>query len=78
VVTPLFHHLGTSSWHSYDASLIVSIGKGSKWLRFVFVGFILGVVGVGALAMRAKRRSQDARDPFGKKIPLVDFDGRTA
>ncbi|KIN03418.1 glycosyltransferase family 32 protein [Oidiodendron maius Zn] len=25
VITPLFHHLGSSSWHSFDASLIVSM-----------------------------------------------------
>ncbi|KAK4221340.1 glycosyltransferase [Podospora fimiseda] len=28
VSTPIFNHLGSSSWHSYDAALIVSIGKG--------------------------------------------------
>ncbi|KAH8897633.1 glycosyl transferase [Thozetella sp. PMI_491] len=27
VSTPLFHHLGSSSWHSYDAGIIVAIGK---------------------------------------------------
>jgi hypothetical protein len=33
VMAPLFHHLGASSWHSFDAFLIVSVGKpGSRLL----------------------------------------------
>jgi hypothetical protein len=31
VSTPIFDHLGSSSWHSYDASLIVLLGKSAKW-----------------------------------------------
>ncbi|KAK4160645.1 glycosyltransferase [Cladorrhinum sp. PSN259] len=31
VSTPIFNHLGSSSWHSYDAALIVSIGKAHAW-----------------------------------------------
>lgn len=27
VKTPIFDHLGSSSWHSYDAAMIVSLGK---------------------------------------------------
>jgi hypothetical protein len=27
VSTPIFNHLGSSSWHSYDAAMIVSLGK---------------------------------------------------
>ena len=27
VSTPIFNHLGSSSWHSYDAALIVSVGR---------------------------------------------------
>lgn len=27
VSTPVFNHLGSSSWHSYDAAMIVSLGK---------------------------------------------------
>ncbi|KAK4450949.1 hypothetical protein QBC34DRAFT_60815 [Podospora aff. communis PSN243] len=30
VSTPIFNHLGSSSWHSYDAAMIVSLGK-SRW-----------------------------------------------
>ncbi|KIN05910.1 glycosyltransferase family 32 protein, partial [Oidiodendron maius Zn] len=40
VVTPLFHHLGASSWHSFDAALIVSLGRIDRgaWIRGV--GFV--------------------------------------
>ncbi|KAM7217580.1 glycosyltransferase [Rhypophila decipiens] len=32
VKTPIFDHLGSSSWHSYDAALILSLGKsGAQW-----------------------------------------------
>lgn len=31
VSTPLFEHLGSSSWHSYDSSLIVLLGE-SSWI----------------------------------------------
>lgn len=58
VVTPLFHHLGASSWHSFDAALIVSLGKidGRVWSRgiglVVFV-CVLGIaVWVGMLRLR--------------------------
>jgi hypothetical protein len=62
VVTPLFHHLGASSWHSFDAALIVSLGRIDRgaWIRGVgFVLFIcaLGViVWEGMLRLRLKRR----------------------
>jgi inositol phosphorylceramide mannosyltransferase catalytic subunit len=38
VATPLFHHLGASSWHSFDAFLIVSIGRLGSHLLWVFAG----------------------------------------
>ncbi|KAK0666524.1 hypothetical protein QBC41DRAFT_358020 [Cercophora samala] len=44
VNTPLFKHLGSSSWHSYDAAMIVNLGKsvgGSRWrlpIMFVLAG----------------------------------------
>jgi len=43
VITPLFHHLGASSWHSYDASLIMSIGKLRSPVGSYGVGLILGI-----------------------------------
>lgn len=85
VVTPLFHHLGASSWHSFDAALIVSLGRIERntWMRGVaFVLFIsaLGVaVWVGMLRLRLKRRraSSSARsrspDPASFDCPEESF-----
>lgn len=62
VVTPLFHHLGASSWHSYDAALIVSLGRIDRntWLGGVGLAAFVSAVGVaiwiGMLRLRLKRR----------------------
>lgn len=47
VATPLFEHLGSSSWHSYDSSLIVLLGESSWMLPLLIVvsGCILIFVG---------------------------------
>lgn len=29
--TPLFEHLGSSSWHSYDSFFMVSLGQCVRW-----------------------------------------------
>ena len=45
VSTPIFDHLGSSSWHSYDASLIVLLGKSAKWWIPLFIlGAAAGVL----------------------------------
>lgn len=55
VVTPLFHHFGASSWHSFDAALIVSLGNiDKKWIRVV--GFVIFICALGA-AVSAGMRS---------------------
>ncbi|KAK1756420.1 hypothetical protein QBC47DRAFT_185877 [Echria macrotheca] len=54
VATPIFDHLGSSSWHSYDASMITSLGRAKTWkipaLMILSVGTTLFVI------RRAKRR----------------------
>ncbi|KAH9208547.1 glycosyltransferase family 32 protein [Leptodontidium sp. 2 PMI_412] len=55
VVTPLFHHLGSSSWHSYDGRLIVSLGKAEVQMGLLFVAIMLGVA---AFLCRKWRRSE--------------------
>ncbi len=54
VSTPLFNHLGSSSWHSYDAAMIVGLGKhhGRKLPILFGVGVAVGFV----LIRRARRR----------------------
>src|SRR5258706_8414091 len=45
VITPLFHHLGSSSWHSFDAQMIVAMGHAGVWIRiFVILGLLSGVL----------------------------------
>ncbi|KAK4155746.1 glycosyltransferase [Chaetomidium leptoderma] len=41
VSTPIFNHLGSSSWHSYDAAMIVSLGRNHGWkLPLVFIAAV--------------------------------------
>ncbi|KAK3358001.1 glycosyltransferase family 32 protein [Lasiosphaeria hispida] len=54
VSTPIFDHLGSSSWHSYDAAMIVKLGKSKSWRTPVFL-----VAGVGIaffIIKKTKRR----------------------
>lgn len=55
VSTPLFEHLGSSSWHSFDSSLIVLLGKYGKWALPV-----LGFIAMCALIVFAVRRRRAA------------------
>ena len=43
VSTPIFDHLGSSSWHAYDASLIVALGKFSSLLRPLLIVSVVGL-----------------------------------
>jgi len=60
VSTPIFDHLGSSSWHSYDAAMIVNLGKsGSKWrIPLLLVG---GSVITFVIMRRIKRRRGSLR-----------------
>ncbi|KAL6859552.1 putative glycosyl transferase [Trichoderma novae-zelandiae] len=44
VTTPLFEHLGSSSWHSYDARLITALGRRLHQVVFFCVGVTLVVL----------------------------------
>lgn len=82
VVTPLFHHLGASSWHSFDAALIVSLGRIDRnaWMRGV--SLVLFVSGLGVVAwmamlrLRLKRRrassSGRSRSPEGASFDSLE------
>ncbi len=85
VVTPLFHHLGTSSWHSYDASLIVSLGKSTRLRRFLGVCFAICVVMVVVVWVRMRQVwgryyscAVSGWGAKGGKSVDVEFDGRIA
>ena len=55
VVTPLFEHGGASSWHGWDAAMLVLIGK---HYGFFAMGLILAISMVVAAAWKLTRRSR--------------------
>jgi len=59
VSTPLFDHLGSSSWHSYDAAMIVSLSRsGGSWLLFPAAMLCCGVCVSFVLIRRTRGRSR--------------------
>ncbi|KAH6603646.1 glycosyltransferase [Trichoderma cornu-damae] len=44
VTTPIFEHLGSSSWHSYDAKFITSLGRRLHYIGFFCVGVVLALL----------------------------------
>lgn len=57
VSTPLFNHLGSSSWHSYDGLIIMSLGKN---LKFIIPGIILSVIALRFCVVIITRRNTPA------------------
>lgn len=55
VSTPIFNHLGSSSWHSYDAAMIVGLGKTHGWK--LPLAFVAGVACAFFVIRRTKRRA---------------------
>ncbi|KAA8646013.1 hypothetical protein EYZ11_009667 [Aspergillus tanneri] len=52
VETPLFRHLGTSSWHGSDIAMLnVFNTLGKNWMYMTFLGMSIGVIGLIILAM---------------------------
>lgn len=71
IVTPLFEHGGASSWHGWDAAMIVLIGKHYAWFAAgLFVVGTLLVLGLWRLARRSKRskRNQHGRSSSWRAI----------
>lgn len=59
ITTPLFKHGGASSWHSWDARVIVLLGKYGK--NLLVVAACVVVLGVGAVvALLVSRRRKNA------------------
>lgn len=68
VVTPLFEHLGASSWHKSDAKLILRLGKlieHAKGLSVEPIVVLLSLTGLPAIFVslirfsRLRRRTAD-------------------
>jgi len=74
VSTPLFNHLGSASWHLYDAELVVLLGKCVTWVLPIL---IIGVVCI--LLLVTDRLSQRVRNwrlqPLNGK-PVKDLEDR--
>ncbi len=69
VETPLFHHLGASSWHSFDAFLIVSIGKLGSRLLWVFAGVgVLVFVGCWVALLHLRGGVKGSVSPFRRRV----------
>jgi hypothetical protein len=83
VITPLFHHLGASSWHSYDAALIMSIGRFKSPIGRAGFGAMLGFIvlsvsvwaGILRLRLWRKRRlaSMQPRSDSPTSIVISEF-----
>lgn len=59
VSTPLFDHLGSSKWHSFDAWAIVTIGKLRRWALSLLS---LSLVAVAMILYLAAKRTPRAVD----------------
>lgn len=62
VTTPLFEHLGASSWHKGDAKMVLMLGKCVEFLKLAWpVTLLLAVLVVGCcIAIRVVRRNARA------------------
>ena len=70
VSTPLFNHLGSSSWHSYDGLFIMLLGKYIKWIIPVLVVSLVGSI----LCIKGFSRRRRGRSPSRK--PKEDLEKR--
>ncbi|WQF79043.1 Putative glycosyltransferase, DXD sugar-binding, nucleotide-diphospho-sugar transferase [Colletotrichum destructivum] len=72
VSTPLFDHLGSSSWHSFDAAFIVSLGRLTKHqIFFLSIGNIAIVVLLRRLCVCRRLRSCAHQSENGMKAADV-------
>lgn len=72
VDTPLFRHLGTSSWHSSDAKFIRKIVGGVRQSP-ISMGWIciLLVIGIGAVYVYRRRGGRTVREGFRRILRTV-------
>lgn len=62
VDTPLFRHLGSSSWHTKDARLILLFKDIEPKLVFVATAMVIGVLGLVIWCIRSARHRLSRRD----------------
>lgn len=86
VSTPLFDHLGSSSWHGYDAALLTRLGRGGRWrVALIMVGVVCGalLVVIRPLKQMSALRGKpwyvrQARHSGARKAGEADLEGRLA
>src|SRR5687767_14922988 len=59
VSTPLFDHLGSSSWHSHDAALVILAGKLVGLWLYLFI--IIGVLVLAVLLIIDSKTRRDTK-----------------
>ena len=78
VDTPLFRHLGTSSWHSSDAKFIRKIVGGVRkspiGMGWICILLVLGVVGVYVYRRRGGRTVRGGFRRFLRTVSSVEHD----
>lgn len=67
ITTPLFHHAGASSWHQWDAAIIVLIGK--YYGRFLFgLAMLITVIATFSIAVATRRRRERSKTTWSPKV----------
>lgn len=61
VTTPLFAHGGASSWHGWDAAMIVMIGKHYGWFMLLLVGGFISSTTLVCCLFRASGKRKHRR-----------------
>jgi mannosyltransferase OCH1-like enzyme len=67
--TPLFAHGGASSWHSWDAALVLWVGKHyGLFIAFFAVGIALAVLSAVSMCTDLRRRGRFRRRSWGFNV----------
>ena len=70
--TPIFVHLGASSWHRGDAAAILKIGKVVTWLLEPWKVIMISLIGLAACVWCYRRRVRRACRTRASDVELFD------
>lgn len=71
VTTPLFHHLGSSSWHSFDAAVIMMLGRTSVYAWIVAISGLCTVSVAVWCCYLSNRKIVDYSSPKWPGSPVM-------
>jgi ABC-type bacteriocin/lantibiotic exporter with double-glycine peptidase domain len=74
VSTPLFNHLGSASWHLYDAELVVLLGKCLTWVLPILIIGIVVILLVVTDRLNQRLQNWRLQPPHGN--PVKDLEDR--